>query len=66
MKKISILVLVLIAFVTTSFNPVMKTVDNVIEETIEIEDWMTVPLMDSLEEPLELEDWMTVPFNFNS
>ena len=67
MKKISILLLVaLLAFFATSFNPTVDAVDNVIEESIEVEDWMTKPLMDSLEEPIVLEDWMTKPFNIKS
>ena len=66
MKKLTILIIVLIAFITTSFNPVTDAIHYNMEESIEVEDWMTMPFIDSLEEPLVLEDWMTKPFNIKS
>jgi len=66
MKKLTILIIVLIAFITTSFNPVTDAINYNMEESIEVEDWMTMPFIDSLEEPLVLEDWMTKPFNIKS
>ena len=45
--------------------PSYNIVDIVIEETIQVENWMTKPFVDSFEEPLEIEDWMLVPFNIN-
>jgi len=66
MKKLTILIIVLVAFITTSFNPVTDAINYNVEESIEVEDWMTEPFIDSVEQPLVLEDWMTKPFNINS
>jgi len=59
MKKLTILIIVFVAFIATSFNPVSDAIDNSVEEAIEVEQWMTHPFIDSIEEPLVLEDWMT-------
>ena len=57
--------ILLIATLALSINkPESPAVESVIvEESIEVEEWMTEPFCDTMEEPLELEEWMTKPFN---
>ena len=68
MKKITILLIVLAAFITVSFGTMTGNRHHrLIDSPVMIEDWMTKPFNDSVEEPLVVEDWMTKPFiTFNS
>lgn len=62
MKKVTILLIVLTAFLTISFTIIGGARNNKIERDIEIEEWMTTPFDSILETPLVVEDWMTRPF----
>jgi len=64
MKKVVILVIVLIAFLSLGITTAPS--NRIHEKPIDVEEWMTMPFVDSIEEPLEVEEWMTRPFNFNS
>ena len=63
MKKITILLIVLAAFLTVSFS-VMRggRHHRSIDSPVMIEEWMTQPFLDTIEETLVVEDWMTRPF----
>jgi len=43
----------------------VESADQVIENVIEVEDWMTISFHKLVEEPIELEDWMIKPFVIN-
>ena len=63
MKKITILLIVLVALLTISFSATTgKKHHSSIDSPVMIEDWMTRPFNDSVEAPLVVEDWMTRPF----
>ena len=62
MKKLTILLIVLAAFLTISFTIIGGTRHSRLERDIEIEEWMTMPFDSTLEAPLVVEDWMTRPF----
>jgi len=60
--------ILLIGFISISVTTPRDYEMEFIEESIEIEEWMTRPFQsDSVyffaEEPIELEDWMTQPFD---
>jgi hypothetical protein len=66
MKKKYLFITVTLFFILGLFassTKTVKTTDYVIEENIEVEEWMTEPFSGFIEEPLELEEWMTKPFN---
>lgn len=64
MKKTTILLIVLAAFITVSFSAITGTRHHrSIDRPVMVEEWMTQPFMDSIDEPLVVEEWMTKPFN---
>ena len=62
MKRVTIALIVLAAFLTISFSAMSGRKYHVLERDIEIEEWMTMPFDTTLEAPLVVEDWMTRPF----
>ena len=62
MKKRTILLIVLIAFITVSFSAMTGSRHSRMDKNIEIEEWMTMPFDTTIEAPLVVEDWMTRPF----
>ena len=62
MKKLTIGLIVLVAFLTISFSAISGRKHNVLDRDIQIEEWMTMPFDTTLEAPLVVEDWMTRPF----
>ena len=63
MKKLTIILIVLVALITISFSATTgKRHRSSIDSPVMIEDWMTRPFNDSVEAPLVVEDWMTKPF----
>ena len=62
MKKRSILLIVMVAFLTVSFSAMTGRRHHRLERNIEIEEWMTQPFDSTIEAPLVVEDWMTKPF----
>ena len=65
MKSKTILLVIIVGFLSLSaFNP-HKTNSHYEEAPINVEEWMTKPFSNFVEEPIEIEDWMLVPFNIN-
>jgi hypothetical protein len=62
MKRVTIILIVLAAFLTISFSAMTGRRHHGLDRPIQIEEWMTAPFIDSVEEPLIVEDWMTRPF----
>lgn len=63
MKTKYLFITIVLLFVLGLFASSTKTTEYVIEEKVEVEEWMTAPFVDSIEEPIEVEEWMTKPFN---
>lgn len=66
MKKRTLILVALVLTSLISLSTVNPVKDFVSESEITIEEWMTVPFVETLnEEPIELEDWMLKPFQIN-
>ncbi|HUU88807.1 MAG TPA: hypothetical protein VMX17_13800 [Candidatus Glassbacteria bacterium] len=62
MKSKTILLVIIVGFLSLSaFNP-YKYNHRYEEAPIDVEEWMTQPFTNFVEEPLEIEEWMTKPF----
>jgi len=62
MKKLTLLIIgFTLILLTTGITTVPS--NHLYEESIEVENWMTKPFIDTVEEELNVEDWMTKPFN---
>jgi len=62
-RKYLAITLVTIAIAVLTISVRNAPHDNAYEQPVLVEEWMTMPFIDSIDEPLEVEEWMTRPFN---
>ncbi len=55
-SRVSAVVILLLAFAAISF------AEDVVEDELIVESWMTTPFENTSETELTLEDWMVIPF----
>ena len=59
-SRVSAVVILLVAFTTISF------AEDVVEDELIVESWMTTPFDNNAETELALEEWMVTPFEISA